>query len=416
MHAISHQIGRFDMITKQTNKISYGITLNILSTRIAVISVMPALFLALSSMHIMVPPSDYAGTAFAQVQNNNSNITAASPSPVTNITTTQELNSTQVDFVSNMEQIRGHLNAAVMNKEAGNNTLAKAHTLHPIAEIYSSIEPQISNTNATLNETLATNLNQFSKMVNTSSVDDFDTQSQKINGLLNQTVQQVIPNEIANNNTFKLGVVSDLLSIAGVEYGEAVENGTITEIVEYQDGQAFVSRAQDVFGQASPLVPQEMNNEVQETNRFFSSLNNAIQNKSNPEVADRSIGAIIHELSEITGISEAGLGGQGANTESGEIISKIRSLLNQTVEAYNQQNYAEAEALATTAYLDNFEFIEAPLAEKDPELMENTEVMLREQLRQFIQNKVPVEEIQQHIDKINGNLDKAEGLLAGAAP
>ena len=416
MHAISYQIGRFDMITKQTNKISYGITLYILSTRIAVISVMPALFLALSSMHIMVPTSDYAGTAFAQVQNNNSNITAASPSPVTNITTTQELNSTQVDFVSNMEQIRGHLNAAVMNKEAGNNTLAKAHTLHPIAEIYSSIEPQISNTNATLNETLATNLNQFSKMVNTSSVDEFDTQSQKINGLLNQTVLQVIPNEITNNNTFKLGVVSDLLSIAGVEYGEAVENGTITEIVEYQDGQAFVSRAQDVFGQASPLVPQEMNNEVQETNQFFSSLNNAIQNKSNPEVADRSIGAIIHELSEITGISEAGLGGQGANTESGEIISKIRSLLNQTVEAYNEQNYAEAEALATTAYLDNFEFIEAPLAEKDPELMENTEVMLREQLRQFIQNIVPVEEIQQHIDKINSNLDKAEGLLAGAAP
>ena len=205
---------------------------------------------------------------------------------------------------------------------------------------------------------------------------------------MNETVEQVIPNEIANNNTFKLGVVSDLLSIAGVEYGEAVENGTITEIVEYQDGQAFVSRAQYVFGQASPLVPQEMNNEVQETNQFFSSLNNAIQNKSNPEEADRLIGAIIHELLEITGISEAGLGGQGVNTESGEIISKIRSLLNQTVEAYNQQNYVEAEALATTAYLDNFEFIEAPLAEKDSELMENTEVMLREQLRQFIQNKV----------------------------
>ena len=118
-----------------------------------------------------------------------------------------------------------------------------------------------------------------------------------------------------------------------------------TEIVEYQDGQAFVSRAQDVFGQASPLVPQEMNNEVQETNRFFSSLNNAIQNKSNPEVADKSIGAIIHELSEITGISEAGLGGEGVNTESGEIISKIRSLLNQTVEAYNQQNYVELKPL-----------------------------------------------------------------------
>jgi hypothetical protein len=31
------------------------------------------------------------------------------------------------------------------------------------------------------------------------------------------------------------------------------------------------------------------------------------------------------------------------------------------------------------------EFIEAPLAEKDEALMENTEVMLREQLRQLIQ-------------------------------
>jgi hypothetical protein len=85
--------------------------------------------------------------------------------------------------------------------------------------------------------------------------------------------------------------------------------------------------------------------------------------------------------------------------------------LNQTVDAYKQQNYAEAEALVTTAYLDNFEFIEAPLAEKDEVLMENTETMLREQLRQLIQNQVPAEQLQQHVDKINSNLDKAEQLL-----
>ena len=85
--------------------------------------------------------------------------------------------------------------------------------------------------------------------------------------------------------------------------------------------------------------------------------------------------------------------------------------MNQTVDAYKQQNYAEAEALVTTAYLDNFEFIEAPLAEKDEVLMENTETMLREQLRQLIQNQVPAEQLQQHVDKINSNLDKAEQLL-----
>jgi hypothetical protein len=354
------------------------------------------------------PQSGSTMTVFAQEQYTNNNSTAASASASN---PGQVPNTTQVSFISNIEQIRGHLNAAVMNKEVGNNTLALAHTLHPIAEIYSSIEPQISSANTTLNETLASNLNQLVQIVNTSSLDEFDAQSQRINGILNQTVQQIIPVETANNSTFRLGVVSDLLSIAGVEYGEAVENGTIKEIVEYQDGQSFVSRAQDVFSQTSPTLPSDLNAEVQEANTFFSDLNGAIQNKSNPEVADRSIGAIIHEISELTGISEDNLGGQAKGTGSGEIITKIRSLLNQTVAAYQQENHAEAEALATTAYLDNFEFIEAPLAEKDEALMVNTEVMLREQLRQLIQNQVPVEQLQQHIEKINDNLDRAEQLL-----
>jgi hypothetical protein len=356
---------------------------------------------------IVIAPGPHSGfdiSVFAQEQNTTTTMSASNASQV---------NSTQIGFVSKMEQIRGHLNAAVMNKEAGNNTLAKAHTLHPIAEIYSSIEPQISNTNVTLNETLATNLNQLSQMVNTSSSNEFNAQSQKVNGLLNQTLQQVIPAGIADNSTFRLGVVSDLLSIAGVEYGEAVENGTIKEIVEYQDGKAFVSRAQNLFSQTSPTLPSNLNPEAQEANTFFSDLSGAIQNKSSPEVVNRSTGAIIHEISEITGISEEELGGQAAENESGEIISEIRNLLNQTIQAYQQQNYAEAESLATIAYIDNLEFIEAPLEEKDENetLMENTEIMLREQLRQLIQNRVPTEQLQQHVDKINDNLDRAKQLL-----
>jgi hypothetical protein len=268
-----------------------------------------------------------------------------------------------------------------------------------------------------LNNTLATDLSQFSQTVNTSSLDEFEEQSKKINGTLNQTIQQVIPRDAIENSSFNLGVVSDLLSIAETEYGEAVENGTIKEIVEYQDGQAFVSRAQNVFTQASSTLPPEMNPNVEETGQFFAALDTAIQNKSNPEVIDRAVGSIIHEISEITGINEESLGGQETGAKSGQIISEIRSLLNQTIGAYRQQNYEEAEALATTAYLDNFEFIEAPLAEKDEALMQNTEVLLREQLKQLIQDHIPIEELQLHIDKINSNLKNVEGLLiVGSTP
>jgi hypothetical protein len=358
----------------------------------------------------IIVQTDLATSVFAQEQNN-SLIPSNSALDTGTNATTNDINSTQVDFVSNIEQIRGHLNAAVMNKEARNNSLAKAHSLHPIAEIYSTIEPSISNINSTLNTTLASDLSQFSQMVNVSSLDEFEEQSKKINGTLNQTIQRVIPRDALSKSSFNLGVISDLLSIAETEYGEAVENGTIKEIVEYQDGQAFVSRAQNMFTQATLILPPEMNPNVEETVQFFSALDIAIQNKSNPDVVDRSVGSIIQEISEITGINEESLAGQESGTESGEIISEIRSLLNQTIDAYRQQNYEEAEALATTAYLDNFEFIEAPLAEKDKAIMQNTEVLLREQLRQLIQDHVPIEELQLHIDKINSNLKNAEGLL-----
>lgn len=105
----------------------------------------------------IIVQSGFAISIFAQEQNNNLS-SFDSALIVGTDTTTTGLNSTQVDFVSYIEQIRGHLNAAVMNKEAGNNSLAKAHILHPIAEIYSTIEPSISNINSTLS---ASDLSQF---------------------------------------------------------------------------------------------------------------------------------------------------------------------------------------------------------------------------------------------------------------
>jgi plastocyanin len=99
-----------------------------------------------------------------------------------------------------------------------------------------------------------------------------------------------------------------------------------------------------------------------------------------------------------------------------EIISKISSLLNQTINEYRNQNFTGAQGLASSAYLDNFEFLEAPLDKHDKALNENTEIMLREQLRQVIKDKSPIENIQQLINKINSNLDKAEALLANESP
>lgn len=100
------------------------------------------------------------------------------------------------------------------------------------------------------------------------------------------------------------------------------------------------------------------------------------------------------------------------NRKPTEIISKVRILLNQSINEYRKQNFTGAQELATSAYLDNFEFIETALKKRDNALENNIEIMLRDQLRQYIKDRLPLENIQQLITKIRSNLDKAEKLLA----
>jgi hypothetical protein len=102
---------------------------------------------------------------------------------------------------------------------------------------------------------------------------------------------------------------------------------------------------------------------------------------------------------------------QEPEREPAELISTIRDLLNQTMIEYNRQNYTGAADLADVAYIDNFEFLEAPLAEEDEQLMEETEITLREELSGLIEGRAQPQQVQELINQINGSLDQAEELL-----
>jgi hypothetical protein len=103
---------------------------------------------------------------------------------------------------------------------------------------------------------------------------------------------------------------------------------------------------------------------------------------------------------------------EDSQREPAELISTIRDLLNQTMVEYNKQNYTGAADIADVAYIDNFEFLEAPLAEEDEQLMEETEIILREDLSGLIEERVPPAQVQQLINDINQRLDQSEQLLS----
>jgi hypothetical protein len=95
-----------------------------------------------------------------------------------------------------------------------------------------------------------------------------------------------------------------------------------------------------------------------------------------------------------------------------DYIQNARDLLNQTSIEFKNSNYTGAEELANTAYLDNFEHVEHELEEKGSRsFMEDIEHMMREELRNLIQDKVDKTVLDMHINATDAKLVEALDLL-----
>lgn len=93
------------------------------------------------------------------------------------------------------------------------------------------------------------------------------------------------------------------------------------------------------------------------------------------------------------------------------ILSNIRNLLDKAITELNTGNYTGASELIDIAYIDNYEYIEDPLKDLDKDLVEETEVMIRQDFASAIQDKKPLDEIMTLHNNIKSNLDMAEKLF-----
>jgi hypothetical protein len=93
------------------------------------------------------------------------------------------------------------------------------------------------------------------------------------------------------------------------------------------------------------------------------------------------------------------------------ILSNIRNLLDKAITELNAGNYTGASELTDIAYIDNYEYIEDPLKDLDKDLMEETEVMIREDFASSIEDKKPLDEITIIYNNIKSNLEIAEKLF-----
>jgi high-affinity iron transporter len=95
-----------------------------------------------------------------------------------------------------------------------------------------------------------------------------------------------------------------------------------------------------------------------------------------------------------------------------------RTLVDRSLEAAKQGDYARAHALARTAYLDHYEYVEIPLRLRDPNLVLDTEFKFAA-LREDLANKAPLSEIRGDVREVRAGITDTDRALAAkgvAAP
>ena len=294
------------------------------------------------------------------------------------------LHQNRIDFAGGLEEALGHFKALEDNLDDGDADSALIHATHPIAELYESMKPQLASADRALDVRVRTTLNQLGDRTGPdASRAEAQAAIDEAKAVVETARATVVGDYLSQKSETKLMLMRGLLETSVAEYGEAVENGSITNLPEFQDGSAFVWRAEQILAgiDDAPAMASD-----------FAAVKSAYEQRVDPSRVADLTAAITDKIDSVVGSSETGLS---------DYISNIRAMLEQARSEYARGNGDEALSLATKAYLDNYEFLEAPLIQAgERELMEDVEIMMREELRSMIRSGEPADDVSSQIDMI----------------
>jgi hypothetical protein len=123
-------------------------------------------------------------------------------------------------------------------------------------------------------------------------------------------------------------------------------------------------------------------------------------------------------LATLALVATAGCGASDSTEEDSatpaEAVAELKEIKTLLATAVDQLRAGDAEAAEKTvgdAYLEHFEHVEAPLGERDQDLMEELEEAISTNLRSDIEDGKSADEIATRVDEIDANLDKAVEVL-----
>ena len=330
----------------------------------------------------------------------------------------------------NLERIRNQILLAEKSLASGDKDMTFAHSYIPHSVIYPSIKDQINTINsqsASQLEALLTDIPiSIRSEENVQLQDKLQRDLTAIMQLLDNISKQGLGQQFISNQTFIANTVVFLLR--DLEQSYRLSNAAIATNQQQQQQQQNNSNNNQQFSKvdyenALGLVNISKSNyekltsslderRRQEINSFFNQLEHSIIERTNIEPISQLVAAIERDLAEYLSISSGNEGTTPTTSEHSHYFATIRNLMSDVVTEIKQNgDYRNADKAATTAYLDNYEYLEAPIENLNATLMLDIEVDMREELRDRLKEKQSPAEIESFVDGILVKLSTAEQLL-----
>ncbi|EYB66353.1 hypothetical protein DEIPH_ctg139orf0075 [Deinococcus phoenicis] len=303
-----------------------------------------------------------------------------------------------IKFAVTLEQMRGHYDASLLNYRNGDLAMAAKHAKHPANELYAAVRGDLTPAlqqkfladYARINQTLAAKkpYAEYQKVMNTFYA-DVDTALATLGAA-------------RNDPKFAAQVIAQILENAEHEYEEGVQGGKVTNLAEYQDAISYVARARTWFDRSARNFPQRQRDETAGALRDAAAV---IARKGDVKTLEKAVDQAKEELGEISGVKQA------PKSSNAAYFANINRLLAAAKAHYAGGMTDDAEEALIGAYLENFEYLESPLAKQDKALETKLEKTLREDLRALLKSKPSAQKFNAAVDAALAELKKARALL-----
>ena len=304
----------------------------------------------------------------------------------------------------NLQRILEQMNLVQTSLTNEDNTRAFEHAYISHSIIFPSIKDKLNEIDQNSTDRLESLLIDLPIMVRSSTqMSEIGTNIIQIKDILNDINSAILnPNSSGYNSTISSTIIV-LLNDTSKFYqlSNFGNSKNPSSLVDYENAIGTADISHMLYKNISKVFDDSKQKELES---FFADLENSLLSKSDIQ----SITVLIKAL-------QTNLAENESDTQSNDSLrpyfANIKNLLSDIDAAIrNDSDYSSAEKYATTAYLDNFEYLEAPLEKVDPILMKNLELMMREQLRELLKNSQQSEAIVL-LNNITTNLSKAAVLL-----